>query len=313
MKYPRFLKENDVIGITALSSGAGNKLLEVKTSLNHLKEHFRLIITPNVWGDDIVSSSKETRINEFNNLLDEDINALLNIRGGDFAYETLDKLDLEKIVKKRLLTGGYSDTTSFAYILTTKYDFATLYGSNAKSFDSEILEKHHLNYISFMKGDLIDQESFNDRNTESINGDFKSSGVMIGGCLDVIRYLFGTNYDSTKDFINRYKDKRIIWYFDIYALNSVDTYLTLLQMKNMGYFDYTDTIIIGTVKYPMIECNLDYVDAYKKVFNDKNIVVEANIGHIKPDITILNGSLATIEYKNKKLRIKQELMYEDNG
>ena len=81
----------------------------------------------------------------------------------------------------------------------------------------------------------------------------------------------------------------------------------------MGYFDYTDTIIIGTVKYPMIDCDLSYFDAYKKVFNDKNIVVEANIGHVKPDITILNGSLGNIEYKNKELRIKQELMYEDNG
>ncbi len=48
MKYPRFLKENDTIGITALSSGTGNKLSEVRISLNHLKEHFKLIITPNV-------------------------------------------------------------------------------------------------------------------------------------------------------------------------------------------------------------------------------------------------------------------------
>ncbi len=200
-----------------------------------------------------------------------------------------------------------------AYILTTKYDFATLYGSNAKSFDSEILEDHHLNYISFMKGDLVNQKSFNDRNTTSINGDFKSNGVIIGGCLDTIRYLFGTKYDGTHKFIEKYKDKRIIWYFDIYALNSVDTYLTLLQMKNMGYFDYTDTIIIGSVKYPMVECDFDYTEGYKKIFNDKNIVIEANIGHIKPDITILNGSLARVEFKNKELRIKQELMNEDNG
>ena len=116
MKYPRFLKENDCLGITALSSGTGDRLTEVRISLNHLKEHYKLIVTPNVWGEEIVSSSKEIRIKEFNELLDEDINGLMNIRGGDFSYDTINELDYEKIVKKKLLTSGFSDTTSFIYI-----------------------------------------------------------------------------------------------------------------------------------------------------------------------------------------------------
>lgn len=313
MIYPKFLKNNDTLGITALSSGTGVRLQEVKTSLNHLKKDYKLIITPNVWGDEIVSSSKESRITEFNRLLDEDINGLMNIRGGDFAYDTLDKLDLEKIVEKRLLTQGFSDTTSFIYTLTTKYDFATLYGANAKSFDSEVLEKYQLDNLEFMKGNLVDQVSFHDRDTYSINGDFTSSGVMLGGCLDVIRYLLGTPFDGTQKFINKYIDKKIIWHFDIYGMNSVDVYLVLLQMKNMGYFKYSDTFIFGSVKYPEIACELEYSEAYKKALDNKNIIVDANIGHVEPRFTILNGSLGTVEFKNKELRIKQELMYEDNG
>lgn len=313
MKYPKFLKENDTIGITALSSGTGVKLQEVKTSLNHLKKDYKLIITPNVWGEEIVSSSVNTRIEEFNNLLDEEINGLMNIRGGDFAYETLGKLDLEKLVKKRILTQGFSDTTSFIYTLTTKYDFATLYGANAKSFDSDVLTKYQLDNLEFMKGNLVSQKSYQDRITYSINGDFNSSGVMLGGCLDVIRYLLGTQFDGTKKFINKYKDKKIVWHFDIYAMNSVDVYLVLLQMKNMGYFKYSDTFIFGTVKYPMVECELEYAEAYEKALGDKNIVYNANIGHVEPRFTILNGSLGTIIYQKNELRIKQELMYEDNG
>ena len=313
MKYPKFLKENDCIGITALSSGAGNKILEVKTSLNHLKEHFRLIVTPNVWGDEIVSSSVDTRVREFNDLLNEDIQALMNIRGGDFAYETLDQLDLEKIVKKKLLVQGFSDTTFLVYPLTTKYDLATLYGANAKSFDSEILEEYQLVNLEFLKGNLVDQVSYNDRNTYSVNGNFKSSGVFIGGCLDVIRYLLGTDFDGTKEFINKYKDKKIIWYFDIFGMGSVDVYMTLIQMRNMGYFKYTDTLIFGSVKYPRIECLLEYSQAYKRALDDKNIIIDANIGHVKPDFTILNGGLGTVTFKNNVLKIKQELMNEDNG
>lgn len=308
MKYPIFLKKGDTLGITALSSGAGSKIKEVKLSLNHLKEDYKLIITPNVYGDDIVSSEAKKRINEFNDLLKEDIRGLMNIRGGDFSYETLDDLDFKKIVRKKLLVQGSSDTTTLVYILTTKYDFATLYGMNAKGYDNEILSKYQLDNLEYLKGNLKVQKSYHDRNDYSINGDFTDQGVIIGGCLDVIRYLFGTSFDGTKKFIEKYKDKKIIWYFDIFAMGSVDVYLTLLQMKKMGYFKYSDTFIFGSIIYPKVECMLEYFDAYQKALGKKNIIQDANIGHIEPKFTILNGSLATITYHDNELMLKQELL-----
>lgn len=312
MKYPLFLKKGDTLGITALSSGAGNEIKEVKTSLNHLKEYYKLIVTPNVYGDSIVSSPVKERIEEFNGLLKDDINAIMNIRGGDFSIETLDEINFKEIVKRKLLVQGFSDTTSLVYTLTTKYDIATLYGFNAKGYDSEILSKYQLDNLEYLKGNLIVQNSYHDRDEYSINGDFKSTGVIIGGCLDIIRFLLGTSFDGTKKFINKYKDKKIIWYFDIFAMGSVDVYLTLLQMKNMGYFKYSDTFIFGSVLYPKVECMQEYSDSYKRALGDSNIIVDANIGHVEPKFTILNGSFATITYKDNELRLKQELMNEDN-
>lgn len=313
MKYPIFLKKNDTLGITALSSGSGNYIKEVKLSLNHLKKDYKLIVTPNVYGEEIVSSNVKTRIQEFNDLLKENINALMNIRGGDFSYETLDKLNFKEIVKRKLLVQGFSDTTSLVYILTTKYDLATLYGFNAKGYDSEELMKYQLDNLEYLKGNLITQKSYHDRNDYSINGDFTSRGVIIGGCLDIIRFLLGTNYDGTKKFINKYQDQKIIWYFDIFTMSSVDVYLTLLQMKNMGYFKYSDTFIFSSVLYPKVECMLEYVNAYQKALGDKNIVVDANVGHLEPRFTILNGSLATVSYKDNELVLKQEFLNENNG
>ncbi len=313
MKYPRFLKENDTIGITAISMGAGKKILEVKTSLNHLKEDYRLIVTPDVYGEEIVSASKEIRIKEFNDLLDENISALINLRGGDFGYEVIFDLDLEKVARKKLLVEGFSDATLLLYPLTTKYDLATLYGFSAKSFYYDELDKSRLDNLEFKKGNLVLQKSYHDRNTISVNGDFTSNGVIIGGCIDAIRFLLGTSFDGTKEFINKYKNKKIIWYFDNYALNSIDIYLTLLQMKNMGYFRYSDTFIFGSIMYPNEISELEYIDAYKKALGDTNIIVDANIGHVEPRFTILNGSLATVTFKDNELILKQELMNEDNG
>lgn len=313
MKYPNFLKQGDVIGVTAISMGAGKKILEVKTSLNHLKEDYRLIVTPDVYGGEIVSASKEIRIKEFNDLLDENISALINLRGGDFGYEVIFDLDLEKVARKKLLVEGFSDATLLLYPLTTKYDLATLYGFSAKSFYNEELDKSRLDNLEFKKGNLVLQKSYHDRNTYSVNGDFTASGIIIGGCIDTIRFLLGTSLDGTKEFINKYKDKKVIWYFDNYTMNSIDLYLTLLQMKNMGYFKYSDTFIFGSVMYPNVTCNLEYVDTYKKALGETNIIVDANIGHIEPRFTILNGSLTTITFKDNELTLKQELMDEDNG
>ena len=313
MKYPDFLQKDDLIGITALSEGAGDVIKETKISLNHLKENYRLIVTPNVYGNGFVSSDIKTRVREFNDLLNEDIKMLMNIRGGNFLYETLDFLDYQKIVDKKLWVQGYSDITSLLYILTTKYDLATIYGFNGKSYDNEVLEEYQLNNLEIIKGNLIKQESFMDRKTLSLNGDFKSSGIIIGGCLDVLRNIIGTSYDNTLSFIKKYNKHKIIWYFDIYKMSSVDVYLTLLQMKNIGYFKKTDTIIFGNVMFPIIDCELDYQDVYSKVFEKSNIIVDANIGHVKPVFTVINGSFATISYYDNKMALEMELLNEGNG
>lgn len=312
MKYPKFLEKGDTIGVTALSSGTSDVITIVKKSFNNLKKDYRLIVTPNVYGESIVSSDIDTRIKELNDILDEDIKFLFNVRGGDYLSETLDRIDYQKIVHKNIWLEGYSDITNLLYILTTKYDLATIYGLNAKSYDNDILEEYQLNNLEIMKGNLVKQISFSDRMIEATSKHIDTNGIMIGGCLDTIRYLFGTSFDNTKDFINKYQDKKIIWYFDIFSMSSIDTYMTLLQMKRMGYFKYTDTLIVGSVCYPNIQCDLDYFEAFKKVFN-QNIIYNAPIGHVKPIFTIINGSMGYIKYENGVLSLEMELLNENNG
>ena len=152
-----------------------------------------------------------------------------------------------------------------------------------------------------------------DRNTISTNGNFKDSGIIIGGCLDILRYIPGTSYDNTINFIEKYKDKKIVWYFDIFSMSSVDVYLTLLQFKNMGWFKYSDTFIFGSILFPKVECEMEYHEVYKTVFPNKNVIYDANIGHVKPVFTIINGSLATIEYKDNKMILVEEFLNEDNS
>lgn len=306
MIYPDFLKKNDQIGITALSSGANDSIQKMKISLNHLKEDYKLIVTPNVYGNEIVSSSIEERVKEFNELLDEDLKMIYIARGGNFLYETIPYLDYKKVKEKRIWIQGFSDPSNLLYILTTKYDLATIYGMNGKGYDDINLLDYQKENLEIIQGKLFHQESFPDHHTKSLNGTFSSSGRIIGGCLDVIRYLLGTEYDNTLNFIEKYHNDKIIWFFDIYAMSAIDTYLTLLELKNIGWFKYTDTILFGEVLFPKEE-NLLYSDGFKKLFSDKNIVYDANIGHVKPSFTIINGSYTNVSFENNKLNIDMEL------
>ena len=309
MIYPEFLKKNDLIGITALSSGCDDCLDELKISLYNLSKDYSLIVTDDVYGDSIVSADKEVRAYEFNKLLEQNIKKIYIARGGDFLIETLPLLDFSKIKEKKIWIEGYSDPTSLLYILTTKYFLATIYGINGKGYDRINLHEYQLNNLEISKGNLVVQESFMDRDTLSINGDFNSSGIIIGGCIDVLRDIVNTEYDSTNSFIHEYKEKGIIWYFDIFSLTSLELMETLKLFKEEGWFKYSNTFLFGTVMFKN-ELDLSYVDAISEVLGDKNIVIDANIGHVKPSFTIINGSMVEVSFQNNKVILKQSLLEE---
>lgn len=312
MIYPKFLKKNDLIGITALSSGCDDSLDEFQISLNNLSQDYEVLVTDDVYGNHIVSASKETRSKEFNDLLDTDVKMIYIARGGDYLIETLPYLDFDKIKNNPVWIQGYSDPTSLLYILTTKYDIATIYGLNGKGYDSLVLEKYHLNNLEINKGNLVVQESFMDRDTISLNGEFTSNGIIIGGCIEVLKDIFDTKYDDTLGFINRYKNYGIVWYFDIFNMTSHELMETLNLFKNKGWFKYSNTILFGTVMFKNENNDLTYIDAVKMVFdNNYNIVMDANIGHVKPSFTIINGSVVEVGFNDKKLVLKQHLLEEE--
>lgn len=322
MIYPISIKDNDLIGITALSSGLENRIEDLERSLNNLN-NFKFIETDNVRGNSIVSSNSIDRVNQFNDLLsNKDVKAIFCATGGDFCLEVLDKLDLDLIKNNPKWIMGYSDPTSILYLITTKLDIATMYGLNMTGFST--FDLCHKNCIDLLKGNMIIQNSYDKYDINEGFGDYvldgnvywesdkdiEMKGRIIGGCFDVLLNLLGTPYDYTKEFLEKYKDDGIIWYFDNFAKNTGDFYLGLLQMKYAGWFKYAKGIIIGRVKFPMnFIDDFDYFKAAKKIFGDDfNIINNADIGHVYPKMSIINGSVATVKCSNGKGSIKMEVL-----
>ena len=219
---------------------------------------------------------------------------------------------------------GYSDPTSLLYSITTKLDIATIYGMNAGSYDQENLHKSLQDNLEILKGNLVKQESFELYEKEqddlkdgynltekvfwkNLNGNFEVQGRIIGGCIDCLRDMIGTPFDNTVNFTEKYKDDGIIWYFDIFSLTTEEFYRSLFQMQQASWFKYTKAVIVGRVKFPNSYTQMTYEKALLKIFKKIPIIFDADIGHVAPKMTIINGAIATIESKDGKGSIRFEL------
>lgn len=305
MLIPKYLKDNDTIGITACSAGVLDKIEKYETSINNVKENkFNIKETNNVRTGGVVSSDPVTRAKVLESLfLDDSVNMVAIASGGDFLYDMLDKVDFNILKNHPKWLAGSSDPTSLLYILTTNYDIATIYSPcNMSGFNASPLHESYLNYFKILKGDLKKQykypfteaEHFSDELTKentwlNINGEVDEQGILIGGCIEVLKDLIGTKFDKTKEFINKYSNEGIIWYFDIFNMSSEGVYNTLLQFKNAGWFKNTKAILIGKVCFPNTFVDMSYEELIAKAIPDIKVIFNFDLGHIKPSFTLING------------------------
>lgn len=314
MIIPEFLKDGDLVGVTACSCGVLYKIDKYEKSIsNFKKQNLRLIETDNVRTYGIVSSDIKTRVREFEELVKNPEVKMINMAsGGDFLIDMLPYLNYDLIKKNVKWVGGSSDPTSLLYTITTNLDIATIYTPcNMSGYSADNLHKSYLDYFRIIKGDLVTQtksdlhegedDIFDQVNVWDSFGDtVDEQGIIIGGCIDCLKDLIGTNLDKTKEFIEKYKDEGIIWYFDVFGLSSDELYRTLLQFENAGWFKYTPVILIGKVRIPDEFPGLTYEDAINNALSNHKVIYKFDVGHVKPSMTMINGMKARVKYDGKE-------------
>lgn len=327
MIYPALLRENSLIGVTAPSSGVDiNKDPTFDTYKTNLASFgFRSIETANVRTGLTPSSPAKTRADEFNSLVkNPDVDMILCAKGGDLLFEMLDKVDFDALVANPKWVQGYSDPTSLLYAITTKYDIATVYGNGAGAYSMNPMHKSLIDSMHLLMGKIDTQFSFElyekNKSDSSFgynldtpvewNGEAFFTGRLIGGCVDVLEQLIGTPFDGTKEFINKYAQDGIIWYFDNFALSSERLYGFLWHMKKCGYFENASGFIFGRNLFESTFIDFAYSEAISRALGDLNvpIITNADIGHVSPRIAIVNGALAAVKVENKKGTVKQLLL-----
>lgn len=158
--------------------------------------------------------------------------------------------------------------------------------------------------MEFEKGYNLTQETrwVNLNNEEKIY--FK--GRAVGGCLDCIKTFIGTKYDKVKQYIKKYKQDGIVWFLEVFEMSTPTVYLTLWQMKMAGYFKNCSGIIFGRSLFIRNDYDTDFNQTVKDILGDLEIpiICDADIGHVSPQLAMINGAILEVTSKDGKGIIK---------
>lgn len=336
MIFPNNLRKGDIIGVTAMSFGCKDELDILRLENAHKKlneEGFKCVETEDVRKlEKLESDLPQNRAKQFMDLWkDNDVKAIVAVGGGEILMETLPYLDFNELKKfTPKWVQGYSDPSLLNYVITTKLNVATINSVNFKSFGMEKWHKSLSDNISFLKGNTnFLQESFdrfeesrvdstnpyegfalteNVKYKELYNKEKSVRGRVIGGCIDVLKLLLGTNFDNTVEFCSQFSEG-MLWYFDNCELNIAEFYRVVWQMKQAGWFNNANGFLIGRTAVDKEMFDFTYEDALHKAFDDMNVPVfyDVDIGHLPPQWVMVNGSFGEFQFENGKGKIVQNV------
>jgi muramoyltetrapeptide carboxypeptidase LdcA involved in peptidoglycan recycling len=334
MRYPKPLRVGDTIAVLAPSSGVTGPF---ETRLDHaihtLNERgYHVVESPFLRHDEkLVSAPKDIRAKEFMKAyLDPDVALIFPPWGGEFLMEILPLLDWEALRRATpTWVQGFSDISTLLVALTLRIDVATAHGPNLLDFGMDPVHPSVDEAFSFLgQTGPFTQHSLTHYQAEwpdvstnilapyalsetvqwKILGDSSQvhlKGRWIGGCLDVLCKLLGTPYAPVWEYRKTYRSDGLLWYLETAEMNAGDIYRTLWQMKEMGVFEHATGLVFGRKDGYTDTGDFTFLDALEALDLPFPVVYDADIGHVPPQLWIVNGALASVEVTQGRATVVQ--------
>ena len=340
MKYPGFLKEGGTIGFVAPSFGCN--IEPYRTAFSHAQDKFkesgyRLELGPNCYeGSGIgISNPPELCGKELNHFYCSDSNdVLISCGGGELMCEDLDYVDFQKIASAEpKWYMGYSDNTNMTFLLPTICDVAAIYGPCAAAFGMEPWHPAIGDAFDLMCGrkltmkgyDLWEKESGKSEENPLApyqvteprilksfpdTGQIQMEGRLLGGCMDCLVNLLGTEYDHVNAFNERYQEDGVIWFLEACDLNVMGIRRAIWQMIHAGWFQCTKGFLIG--RPYCFGQELMGLDQYHAVWDLLRsfrvpVVMDVDLGHLPPMMPLISGAYATVDVKENDITVKMSV------
>lgn len=333
--YLEPLNKGDTIGIVAPSSGVtGIFEKKLNKAIQQIEQlGYKTIESPSLRKNHkLVSATAVQRANEFQDLYNnEQVKAIIPPWGGDFLIDILPYIRYQDLQKPKWIF-GFSDTSTLLFSLTLKNFIATAHGPNLLDFGNQPIDESVLNALNILtkqKGESVLQNGLSHFQSEWLDmtedyfppynltekvkwkslptvDEVQFSGRLIGGCLDTISKLIGTPYAPVNEFINKFSQDGVVWYFESCDMNASDIYRTLFQMKLAGWFENCNGLLYGRPEGYSDVGSFTFEDGLNKLNEGLNIpiIYDIDLGHIPPQLTFVNGAYAELFFENDNGQLK---------
>ena len=228
---------------------------------------------------------------------------------------------------------GYSDNTNFTYLLTTLCDTASVYGPCAADFGMEPWHPSLNDTFGILTGEVRTVQNYD--GWEKADGSLKTEetplepyhitepmilkkypdqdtvfeGRLLGGCLDCLVNLKGTEFDKTTEFIEKYKEDGILWFLEACELNVFSIRRAIWQLDHAGWFQYTKGFLIGRpMMFDQPAMGLDQYHAVTDLLAKYQVpvIMDVDLGHLHPAMPLITGSYANVRVEGNSIEIHME-------
>ena len=298
---PSKLKKGDTIGVIAPSNYIEKDDLEYINASIALMEAsgFKVKFGKYVFEDTLgYGTSPEKRAADINwAFKDDEVKAIMCVKGGEDSNTTLDYIDYEMIKNHPKIICGFSDNTSILNAIHQKAGLVTYHGPTFKSLTS--WETGYA-YKQFIKTFAENTESLimgepEDEYTTIQAG--QTTGELVGGNLSLFTKLVCGKYAVNL------QDK--ILFLEELGFEAAPEMVNsnIYYLKQNGVFDRIAGLWIGNYEHPS---KVSIEKIIKNAIGDEYkfpIIKSDNFGHIDKKIIIPIGTKAEIN-TNEKIKIK---------
>jgi len=281
-KLPSHLKKGDTIGIISLAGRCDKKYLQ--TAVNTFKDWDLKTKTGKhlFHYENQFAASDKHRLADLNSMIeDDDIKAIISLRGGYGSVRLIEKINYSKLSQNPKWIIGFSDITAIHSAVAIKSNICSLHATMPVNFDN-----CHTNTLKTLQTALFGKKLNYKIKSHQLNSNGNVKAEIVGGNLSVLYSLRGTEYDIDTN-------NKILFIEDLneylYHLDRM-----MMNLKLGGKLDNLKGLIVGTFSNMKDNETKFGKTAYEIIADtvkefDYPIIFDFKAGHIKENNALIFG------------------------